>query len=103
MSDTLKALPWLSAEDYLWGYSSAFIRLAAYDQSRVKYLSQKQIERRKAQRDRELNSVFTAGDVMAKLGISGTKKAEPVSNWRTMLQGKKKEEEPKNEIENGSR
>lgn len=69
MADVLKSLPFLTMEEYLWGFSSAYIRLMAYDQSRVKYLSNKEVERRRAQKENERNAVFTASDVMKKLGI----------------------------------
>jgi len=41
MADILKACPFLTVEDYLWKYSSAFIRLMAIDQSRIKILKDK--------------------------------------------------------------
>lgn len=86
MADTLKQLPFLTVEDYLWGHSSAFIRLMSLDQSRVKYLSQKEIERRKKQKENEANAVFSAEDVMRRFGMAGTPKGQVVQgNWMEQL------------------
>lgn len=48
MADTLKALPFLTVDDYKWRYSIPHIRLMTYDATRVIYLSEKQIEMRNA-------------------------------------------------------
>lgn len=86
MADMLKALPFLTVEDYLWGYSSSFIKLMAYDQSRVKYLSTKEVERRKQKKENERNAVYSAEDVFAHLGIANTPKAQVVTgDWMSKL------------------
>ena len=89
----MKALPFLTVDEYLWGYSSSFIRLMAADQSRVRYLSQKQIEKRKAERERERNGVFTAGDVIKELGLTGTQKGQAVAgDWKQAIYAQQEEE-----------
>lgn len=103
MADILKALPFLTVEEYLWGLSASFIRLMAYDQSRVRYLSQKQVEKRKRQREAERQRVFTADDVFRHLGLAATEiKADEAAgaDWKQMLmaqQKKNENQEPKNE------
>ncbi|MBQ4010876.1 MAG: hypothetical protein II604_09240 [Bacteroidales bacterium] len=71
MADILKSLPFLTVEEYKWGYSSSFIRLMAYDQSRIKYLKNKDGKNDAKQED---VSVFTANDVLASFGVRGEKK-----------------------------
>lgn len=43
--DFLKANPFMTMEDYWWGYSAAMIRIMAYDATRTIYLSEKQSKR----------------------------------------------------------
>ena len=50
MVDFLKANPYVSMEDYLWKYSVPYLRLMAADNTRVHYLSDKQVEQRKTTR-----------------------------------------------------
>ena len=48
MVDFLKANPFVSMEEFKWGLSVPMIRLMAMDNTRVHYLSEKEIEMRKA-------------------------------------------------------
>jgi len=48
MVDFLKGFPFMSMDDYLWKYSVPLIRLMGLDNTRVRYLTDKQAERRKA-------------------------------------------------------
>ena len=50
MVDFLKANPYISMEDYLWKYSVPYLRLMAADNTRVHYLSDKQVEKKKTTR-----------------------------------------------------
>ena len=45
--DFLKANPFMTMEDYMWKYSIPMIRIMGMDNSRVNYLSEKEIENRK--------------------------------------------------------
>lgn len=49
MVDFLKANPFMTMDDYLWKYSIPMIKIMGMDNSRVNYLSEKQIERRKGE------------------------------------------------------
>lgn len=69
MADVLKSLPFMGVEEYLWGHSSSFIKLMAYDQSRIKYLKNK--EGKEAKQDIQ---AMTAEDVFTNLGIKGARK-----------------------------
>lgn len=101
MADILKALPFLTVEDYLWNYSAPFIQLMAYDQSRVKYLSQKEIERRKKEKENERNRVASPEDIIKRLGMMGNPAANSTftGDWKqaVMEQQQKHEEETKNQ------
>lgn len=46
MVDFLKANPYMTVDDYLWGYSIPMIKIMGMDNSRVNYLSKKEAERR---------------------------------------------------------
>lgn len=70
MADILKSLPFMSVEEYLWGHSSSFIKLMAYDQSRIKYKKDKVGEKE----DKQDIQAMTAEDVFANLGIKGERK-----------------------------
>lgn len=90
----MKSLPFLTAEDYLWGYSASFIRLMAYDQSRVRYLSQKEIERKREEKEKAANAVFSAEDVLKQLGMGGNIGAATVQgNWLDQFTKKKDNKE----------
>ena len=92
MADILKALPFLTVDEYLWGHSAAFIRLMAYDQSRVRCLTQKQIEKRKTRRENERNRVFTAEDVLGHLGMTNNDNERAVfGDWKAMINARQKE------------
>lgn len=65
MADILKSLPFLSVEDYLWKYSSSFIKLMAYDQSRIKYLKDK--------KEKKAQTAYTADEVLSCLGLGAGK------------------------------
>ena len=71
MADILKSLPFLNVEDYLWKYSSSFIKLMAYDQSRIKYLKDK--------KEKKSKTAYTADDVISALGIN-TKLNDKINN-----------------------
>ncbi len=47
MVDFLKANPFVTYEQYRWGLSIPMIRLMSTDNTRVHYLSEKEIKRRK--------------------------------------------------------
>lgn len=81
MADMLKSLPFLTVEDYLWKYSASFIRLMAYDQSRIKYLKNKEEKQDSGEK------VFTADDVLAGLGMDAEKRgvASVKGDFREML------------------
>ena len=49
MVDFLKANPFISLEDYKWNLSVPIIRLMSCDNTRVHYLSDKEIEKRNLQ------------------------------------------------------
>ena len=49
MVDFLKACPFVTMEDYRWKLSVPMIRLMMMDNTHVNYLTDKQVERRKAQ------------------------------------------------------
>lgn len=92
MADTLKALPFLTVEEYLWGHSAAFIRLMAYDQSHIRTLSKKEVERRKREKENARRRVFTADDVFRHLGMANTEvKAEEGMDWKAMINARQKE------------
>lgn len=65
MADILKSLPFLSIEDYLWKYSSSFIKLMAYDRSRIKYLKDK--------KEKKAQNAYTADEVLSCLGLGAGK------------------------------
>ena len=50
MVDFLKAFPFISYDEYKWGLSVPMIRLMSLDNTRVRYLSEKQAEKRKARK-----------------------------------------------------
>lgn len=77
----LKSLPFLTVEEYLWGHSASFIRLMAYDQSRIKYLKNKDENKVNGEK------VFTADDVLAGLGMDAEKRgvASVKGDFREML------------------
>lgn len=83
MADILKTLPYLTIEDYMWGYSSSFIRLMAYDQSRIKYLKKKDGDE---EGDAE-HKAFTADDVFKSLGADKefTDSRTVAGDWLAML------------------
>lgn len=92
MADILKALPFLTVEEYLWGHSAAFIRLMAYDQSRVRYLSKKEVERRKQEKENERRRVFTVDDVFRHLGMDNAEvKSDKGMDWKAMINARQKE------------
>lgn len=47
MVDFLKANPFITYEQYRWGLSIPMIRLISTDNTRVRYLSEKEAKRRK--------------------------------------------------------
>lgn len=98
----MKALPFLTVDEYLWGRSSSFYRLMAYDQSRVRFLSQKEIDRRRREKENERNRVFTADDVFKRLGMDGKKDGGPKGDWKAMLSQKEQDKNQQNEIDNGT-
>lgn len=99
MADILKALPFLTVDEYLWGQSSSFIRLMAYDQSRVRYLSQKEVEKKKEEKENARNRVFTADDVFRRLGVTeNNNNTNAVSgDWRAMINERQKEKNQQQE------
>lgn len=48
MVDYLKANPFVTMDEYKWVLSVPFIRLMTIDNTRIHYLSEKEVERRKA-------------------------------------------------------
>lgn len=50
MVDFLKAHPFVSMEDYKWKLSIPMIRLMSMDNTRVDYLSEKQVKERKSKK-----------------------------------------------------
>lgn len=50
MIDFLKAVPGVTKDEYLWGYSVPQIELSLFDQTRVEYLSEEQAKIEKAKR-----------------------------------------------------
>lgn len=66
MVDFLKQFPFITMEDYKWGFSVPMIRLMTADNTRVRYLSEKQAEERK--RRRECKHLSSKKD-MTDLGI----------------------------------
>lgn len=48
MVDFLKANPFITYEQYRWGLSVPMIRLMSADNTRVHYLSEKEVKRKKA-------------------------------------------------------
>lgn len=51
MMDFLKSFPFVSVEDYMWGYSSSMIRLMSADNTRVEHISEKKAERLKREKN----------------------------------------------------
>lgn len=95
MADMLKALPFLTVDEYLWGHSAAFIQLMACDQSRVRYLSQKEIEERQKERELEKMRVKSPESLFARLGISNSDNA-PKADWKELVR-QAQEERNKNQ------
>lgn len=48
MIDFLKNFPFVTKEEYLWEWNVAQIKLALYDNTHVNYLSEEEVEMRKA-------------------------------------------------------
>ena len=48
MVDFLKANPFVSMEEYLWGFSVPMIKLMSIDFTHIHYLSDKEVEMRKS-------------------------------------------------------
>lgn len=48
MVDFLKNFPFMTMDDYRWEYSIPMIRIMGMDNTRVHYLSEKEVSRRKA-------------------------------------------------------
>lgn len=84
MADILKSLPFLTVEDYLWKYSSSFIRLMAYDQSRIKYLKDGD------KKDKNVARAYTADDVLTQLGLGGSSMASATEKANTKQDGEEK-------------
>lgn len=49
MIDFLKAFPFVSKEEYMWKWTVPQIKLASADNTHVRYLSESQAKRRKAE------------------------------------------------------
>lgn len=52
MADVLKNFPFMSMEDYKWGYSSNLIKFMAYDATRVVYHSEEWAKRHKGKKNK---------------------------------------------------
>lgn len=63
MVDFLKANPYVSMEDYKWRLSVPMIRLMAMDNTRVNYLSEKQVKQKNA------TKIDSVEDLMNDLGM----------------------------------
>ena len=50
MIDFLKAVPGVTKDEYLWGYSVPQIELSLFDQTRVEYLTEEQAKIEKTRR-----------------------------------------------------
>lgn len=50
MIDFLKAFPFVTKEEYMWKWTVPQIKLASADNTHVRYLSDKQVEMKKARR-----------------------------------------------------
>lgn len=66
MIDFLKANPYVTREEYLWKWTIPQIRLASYDFTHVRYLSEKESENKNAQ------SFDNPEDLMKALGLKPT-------------------------------
>lgn len=101
MADILTLLPFMSVDEYLWGHSAAFIRITAYDKSRTRTLSKKEIERRKKEKENARNRVASPEDIIKRLGMMGNPAANNTftGDWKqaVMEQQQKHEEETKNQ------
>jgi hypothetical protein len=62
MVDFLKTHPFISMDDYKWKLSVPMIRLMAMDNTRVDYLSDKQIKERKSKK-------ISGENLMTDLGV----------------------------------
>lgn len=67
MIDFLRANPWCSREEYLWGMSVAQVRLAAVDFSHIEYLKTKE-EMQEAAKKRSVD-LESDVDALNDLGI----------------------------------
>lgn len=63
MVDFLKANPYVSMEDYKWRLSVPMIRLMSMDNTRVNYLSEKQVKQKNA------TKIDSVEDLMNDLGM----------------------------------
>lgn len=63
MVDFLKANPYVSMEDYKWKLSVPMIRLMSMDNTRVNYLSEKQVKQKNA------TKIDSVEDLMNDLGM----------------------------------
>lgn len=67
MTDFLKANPYVSREEYLWEWTIPQVMLSSYDYTHVRYLSEKEYERKK--RDAKARRYDNPLDLVNDLGI----------------------------------
>lgn len=63
MIDFLKAFPFVTKDEYMWEWTVPQVKLASADNTHVRYLSEKEAERRKATR-------HDGSDLMNDLGMT---------------------------------
>lgn len=66
MTDFLKANPYYTKEQYMWELTIPQIRLASYDFTHVRYLSEKEADKKKG----KVKTFDSPDDFMAALGMT---------------------------------
>lgn len=70
MIDFLKANPYVTRDEYMWEWTIPQIRLSSYDFTHVKYLSEKEIEKKgKSKKSKNTKTINSAEDLMNDLGF----------------------------------
>lgn len=70
MIDFLKANPYVTRDEYMWEWTIPQIRLSSYDFTHVKYLSEKEVEKKgKSKKSKNAKTINSAEDLMNDLGF----------------------------------
>lgn len=70
MIDFLKANPYVTRDEYMWEWTIPQIRLSSYDFTHVKYLSEKEVEKKgKSKKSKNTKTINSAEDLMNDLGF----------------------------------